>query len=176
MDVAVGQSERITFLCAAIQDTALWDPSTGPRPSSCSTPNHQSSGAEVVVWGREKDRHWPSRLSLSNHYTGLSDEPLAHPADAPAVPTCPNLDLTQKIVSVNTVAFLPLVASGIAIPQWSQIRNIHPGQWPPFPVAGSWRWPCSYAQEVFLVLSWLQPSTISAYPSSTKLHHSKPGH
>lgn len=46
--VAFEQSKRIaqkqSFLCTAIQDTVLWDPSTCSQPSSCSLPpNHQSS-------------------------------------------------------------------------------------------------------------------------------------
>lgn len=85
MEVASGQAKRIASLTAevvsgkakgiasrtaAIQDTALWDPSTCPRPSSCSTPNHRSSWAEVVVHGRRGDSEAkatsPPPLCLSN--------------------------------------------------------------------------------------------------------------
>ncbi|KAL7392221.1 hypothetical protein ABVT39_021382 [Epinephelus coioides] len=59
------------------QDTAPWDPSTCPWPSSCSTPNHQSSWAEVVIRGRKtavEGTASPPRLSLSNHFAFLSGD------------------------------------------------------------------------------------------------------
>ncbi|KAG7261075.1 hypothetical protein CRUP_037321 [Coryphaenoides rupestris] len=60
-----------------MKDTAVWDPSTCPRPSSCSTPNRLSSWSEVVVRGHKRDSGPDGavplpRLSLSNQYAALS--------------------------------------------------------------------------------------------------------
>ncbi|KAL7407287.1 hypothetical protein ABVT39_006245 [Epinephelus coioides] len=79
LDMAHEQSLRIVSLTTALQDTAPWDPSTCPRPSSCSTPHHQSSWAEVAVRGRKtavEGTASPPRLSLSNRFAVLSgDDP-----------------------------------------------------------------------------------------------------
>lgn len=83
MEVAHGQSQRIASLTAAIQDTALWDPSTCPRPSSCSTPNIHSSWDEVEVHGQKRDSEKTiPRLNLSNRYAALSADILVPSADA----------------------------------------------------------------------------------------------
>lgn len=97
MDVASDQSKQITSLTAALHDTASWDPVADPRPSSCSTPNHQASWAEVVVRGRRKtpvQSASPSQLSLSNRFAVLREDPETAPthhqaAAAPSLKPAP---------------------------------------------------------------------------------------
>ncbi|KAI4811408.1 hypothetical protein KUCAC02_014318 [Chaenocephalus aceratus] len=48
MEVASVQSKQLASFIATIHDTVLWDPSSCPRPSDCSTPGHQQSWSEVV--------------------------------------------------------------------------------------------------------------------------------
>ena len=97
-EVASEQSKQITSLNTTIQDTVKWDPIANLRLSSCSTPNHQESWAEVMVCGRNCRVVWsasPPHLDLSNRYTVLSDDAKAHPGDptvAPATPNRPVLD------------------------------------------------------------------------------------
>ncbi|XP_030290867.1 uncharacterized protein LOC115592365 [Sparus aurata] len=109
MEVASEQSKQITSLNTTIQDTVKWDPVANLRLSSCSTPNHQESWAEVVVRGRtsrEVRSASPPHLDLSNRYTVLSDDATAHPGDpavAPAAPTRLVLDPSPSTTSADTV-------------------------------------------------------------------------
>eukprot|EP00064_Thunnus_orientalis_P001318 superscaffoldBa00000090_g1321 len=125
-DVATGQSKQIANLSAAIQDTVLWDPSTCTRPSSSSTRNHHSSWAKVVACGRKRssDRAAsPPRLTLSNHYTILSDD-FPAPADAPAAPTDPSgSDGSPKVAPDDTASSSPPVASSVHTECHSSARD-----------------------------------------------------
>lgn len=126
MDVAHGQSKQLASLSAALQDTVAWDPATCPRPSSCSTPNNQSSWADVVACGRKRDSSGaasPPRLTLSNRYAALSDDSPVHPADAPAAPS----DLDPTTAPVDTTAFPPLVADSAQVAGHSIVK---PNKWP----------------------------------------------
>lgn len=110
MEVASGQSKQIDSLNTTIQDTVMWDPCTCPRPSSCSTPSRLPSA--MMVRSRKKDAAGtasPPPLSLSNSYAPLSEVAPIHPADAPVVPTRPNLD--PDSVPADTAATPPLVPS-----------------------------------------------------------------
>ncbi|KAF3845871.1 hypothetical protein F7725_002949 [Dissostichus mawsoni] len=118
MEVASVQSKQLASFSATIHDTVLWDPSTCPRPSDCSTPGHQQSWSEVVRRSFLNGVTSPPRLGLRNRFTALSDNPLmprgltrpddparpagapaalarpddlARPADAPVAPTRPDL-------------------------------------------------------------------------------------
>ena len=69
--VVAEHSKKFASISAALQETAVWDPSACSRPS-CSTPNHGLSWTEVVVRGHESSG-WirsasPPSLSLSNRY------------------------------------------------------------------------------------------------------------
>ena len=109
MEVASEQSKQITSLNTTIQDTVKWDPVTNLQLSSCSTPNHQESWAEVVVRGRNSRAvRFPSppHLDLSNRYTVLFDDATAHPGDpavAPAAPTHLVLDPSPSTTPADTV-------------------------------------------------------------------------
>ena len=125
MDKATGQSKWIANLSAAIQDTVLWDPSTCPRPSTSSTPNHHSSWAEVVACGRKRhlDRAAsPPRLTLSNHNAILLDD-FPAPADAPAAPTDPGSDPSPKAAPGDTAPSSPPVASSVHADCHSSVRS-----------------------------------------------------
>ncbi|KAE8280181.1 hypothetical protein D5F01_LYC22323 [Larimichthys crocea] len=114
MDVALQQSKKLASLSTTLHDTVVWDPATCPRPSSCSTPNHQSSWADVVARNHKRDSNKavsPPRLSLSNRYAALSDDTPAHPPDAPAGPAAPSpSDLDPQSAPADTTTFPPLVA------------------------------------------------------------------
>ncbi|KAK7878736.1 hypothetical protein WMY93_030975 [Mugilogobius chulae] len=75
MDIAAKQSQQISSL-SALQDTAVWDPLSCPRPSSCSTPVNRS-WAEVVARG--KKRTSAKTISLSNRFAALSENPAPEP-------------------------------------------------------------------------------------------------
>ncbi|KAK7885906.1 hypothetical protein WMY93_025527 [Mugilogobius chulae] len=75
MDIAAKQSQQLSSL-SALQDTAVWDPLSCPRPSSCSTPV-QRSWAEVVARG--KNRPSGETMSLSNRFVALSEDPVPEP-------------------------------------------------------------------------------------------------
>ena len=92
MDIAQKQSQQISFMNAALDDTAVWDPLTCPRPSSCSTPTpapvNGTSWVDVVVRGNH--RRTPEEPAapgpvLSNRfaaltYGGATETPTAPPA------------------------------------------------------------------------------------------------
>lgn len=87
-------SKQIAYLSATIQDTVVWDPSTCPWPSSCSTPN-QPAWAGVVVHchkGHLDGTASAPHISLSNCYALLSDDTVVHQAEASATPTIPDVD------------------------------------------------------------------------------------
>lgn len=79
--------------------------------------------AGVVVHSRKKDSDGtasPCHIHLSNRYaTLLSDDTPVHQADAPAVPSSPDLDPPPRMLPSNTAASLPLVA-----PLLGQIMSI----------------------------------------------------
>ena len=86
--VVAEHSKKFASSTAALQDTAVWDPSACSRPSrpSCSTPTHGLSWTEVVVHGHKRvpdGSASPSSLSLSNRYAVLVDDELVHPTEAP---------------------------------------------------------------------------------------------
>ncbi len=61
-------TEPLALKSTTLQDTLVWDPATSLH-LSCSTPNHGSSWAEVVVRGRKSGTSGdssPPRLGLSN--------------------------------------------------------------------------------------------------------------
>ncbi|KAF3840696.1 hypothetical protein F7725_006558, partial [Dissostichus mawsoni] len=89
MEVATVQSKQLASFSATIHDTVLWDPSTCPRPSDCSTPGHQQSWSEVVRRSFLNGVTSRPRLGLRNRFTALSDNPV-HPVDAPAALTRPD--------------------------------------------------------------------------------------
>ncbi|KAE8297835.1 hypothetical protein D5F01_LYC02306 [Larimichthys crocea] len=126
MDVALQQSKRLASLSTTLHDTVAWDPATCPRPSSCSTPNHQSSWADVVVRNRKRGAISPPRLSLSNHYAALPDDTPAHPPDAPAGPagaTAPSpSDLDPQSAPADTATFPQLVAGSARMAGHSTTR------------------------------------------------------
>eukprot|EP00064_Thunnus_orientalis_P001418 superscaffoldBa00000096_g1421 len=105
------------------------DPSTCPRLSSCSTPNHQSSWSEVVVRGcrgYSDGAASPPRLSLSKHYVPLPNDTPVHPADAPVVPTHPDLDPPLKTAPAHTAAS-PVVTNSVGVACQSTVK---PNPWP----------------------------------------------
>lgn len=60
--------------------TVMWEPSMYPQASSCSTPTHQSSWAEVVVWSHKgvlDGVFSPPSLNCSNCYITLSENNLS---------------------------------------------------------------------------------------------------
>ena len=107
MEVASEQSKQMTSLNTTIQD--IRDPVANLRLSSCSTPNHQESWAEVVVRGRNSRAvrsASPPHLDLSNRYTVLSDDAKAHPGDPAVAPTAPTrlvLDPSPSTTPADTV-------------------------------------------------------------------------
>ncbi|KAE8289518.1 hypothetical protein D5F01_LYC11220 [Larimichthys crocea] len=91
MDVALQQSKKLASLSTTLHDKVAWDPTTCPWPSSCSTPNHQSSWADVVARNRKRNSSGavsPPHPSLSNRYAALPDDTPAHPPDAPCWSRC----------------------------------------------------------------------------------------
>lgn len=80
-DLAFGQFKQISSLGPAWQDTAPWDSSICPQPSSSSTPIVRPSWSEVVVRGRRESPTVaapPSCVSLSNRYAALSEDAPVH--------------------------------------------------------------------------------------------------
>lgn len=75
MDVAVGQSRRLSSICAT-QDTMPWDTFTDPRDVPCSFPRSSSTDIAVCVWKRTGDRDHPPCLSLSNRFEPLANSPV----------------------------------------------------------------------------------------------------
>lgn len=60
--------------------TVMWEPSMYPQAASCSTPTHQSSWAEVVVWSHKgvlDGVFSPPSLNCSNCYITLSENNLS---------------------------------------------------------------------------------------------------
>uniref|UniRef100_A0A3B3DE05 ferroxidase n=1 Tax=Oryzias melastigma TaxID=30732 RepID=A0A3B3DE05_ORYME len=83
MEVSFVQSKRLTSLSAALQDTAPWDPSTCPRPSSFSTPKQRSLDEDVVVRLPRRsfdETQKPVPLSLSNRFASLAVDSPGPPA------------------------------------------------------------------------------------------------
>lgn len=82
----------LSLFSSALQDTVVGDPVTCPWPSSCSTPNHNSTSAVVVAPGHKGA---PMGLPLSpclclfNRYAVLADDNLVHLANGPAPPPPP---------------------------------------------------------------------------------------
>ncbi|KAG7518617.1 hypothetical protein JOB18_038850 [Solea senegalensis] len=116
MDLATAPFQQMVSLYAANHSTAVWDPSTCPRSSSCSIPNRLPSWSEVVVRGRNRDSGRtasPPRLSLSNHYMALVADTPALPAAEPAAPACPDMD-PLKIGPADTAKLQPTVPSTVS--------------------------------------------------------------
>ena len=84
-------------LGSALQDTAVWDLSVCPRPSSYSTPNRETPWSEVVICGRKRDWRGAPRLSLSNRFAALSaDHSPVHSSDVPPAAAPPRQDLAAS--------------------------------------------------------------------------------
>uniref|UniRef100_A0A3P9JMZ9 SGNH hydrolase-type esterase domain-containing protein n=1 Tax=Oryzias latipes TaxID=8090 RepID=A0A3P9JMZ9_ORYLA len=105
MDVSFAQSKRLSSLSAALQDTAPWDPSTCPRPSSFSTPKQRSLDEEVVVRRPRRRRSDETRkaplLSLSNRFSGLDADSPAPSAAFTAAQTPPDLGSTMDFPALR---------------------------------------------------------------------------
>ncbi|XP_078793871.1 uncharacterized protein LOC144987930 [Oryzias latipes] len=101
MDVSFAQSKRLSSLSAALQDTAPWDPSTCPWPSSFLTPKKRSLDEEVVVRRPRRRRSDETRkapvLSLSNRF---SDSP-APSAAVTAAQTPPDFGSTMHFPALR---------------------------------------------------------------------------
>ncbi|KAF3840909.1 hypothetical protein F7725_006771 [Dissostichus mawsoni] len=158
------RSKQLASFSATIHDTVLWDPSTCPRPSDCSTPGHQQSWSEVLHRSFLNGVTSPPRLGLRNRFTALSDNPV-HPVDAPAALTRPDDparpagapaalarpdDLARPAdapVAPTRPDLHPAASATAAFvllprPLWSQLGVPHPVRRPPLHVVDSSKRPC----------------------------------
>uniref|UniRef100_A0A3B3CQN2 Uncharacterized LOC112139390 n=1 Tax=Oryzias melastigma TaxID=30732 RepID=A0A3B3CQN2_ORYME len=104
MDVSFAQSKQLTSLSAALQDTAPWDPSTCPRPSSFSTPKQRSLDEEVVVRlprGSFDETQKPPLLSLSNRFASLASDAPAPSAANTAAQIPPDLGSVMEFPALR---------------------------------------------------------------------------
>ncbi|KAI4802865.1 hypothetical protein KUCAC02_006436 [Chaenocephalus aceratus] len=114
MEVASVQSKQLASFSATTHDTVLWDPSTCPRPSDCSTPGHQQSWSEVVRKSFLNGVTSPPRLGLRNRFAALwsgpegsfsRSNPFVQPEDTPT--SAQPAHLGAPVVSKAALANLP---------------------------------------------------------------------
>lgn len=109
MEVAYKQSQQISTMNLALNDTIIWDPLTCPRPSSCSTPNptNQSSWVDVIARGNQRSHSESAAPGpvLSNRFALLMDD------DAATSPAVLDTNPPGAVASINTAPVGPAGSS-----------------------------------------------------------------